>query len=236
MGAREYFRRSSLPNQLISKGESRARGFCTPLSVLRDHRRGKQRSGRQRCALYLRSLRAFARSRPAPPLFASMNSTPAASKARFTPQCRAPQLMYLTSPTQPRTSDNRAFLLSLGHLDVVSLDRLELEHRVNALDRQTALLHAFLPLARDHATYRLCWPPTSTCAFTRSVICSVFYSSRRACSRRQSCRPSGFGRNRIRWDSVDFAHGRTFTSPGPHTGGYPFHAWRPSLLRIGRAI
>ncbi len=84
MGAREYFRRSSLPNTLISKGESCARVFCTPLRVLRDHRRGKQRSGRQRCALYLRSLRAFARRRPAPPLFASMNSTPAASKARFT--------------------------------------------------------------------------------------------------------------------------------------------------------
>jgi hypothetical protein len=33
----------------------------------------------RRCALYLRSLRAFARRRPAPPLFASMNS-----KARFT--------------------------------------------------------------------------------------------------------------------------------------------------------
>ena len=33
------------------------------------------------------------------------------------------------------------------------LDGLELEHRVNALDRQTALLHAFLPLARDHATH-----------------------------------------------------------------------------------
>jgi hypothetical protein len=29
MGAREYFRR--LPNILISKGESCARGFCTPL-------------------------------------------------------------------------------------------------------------------------------------------------------------------------------------------------------------
>ena len=83
-GAREYFRRPSLPNQLISKGESCARGFCTPLSVLRDHRRGKQRSGRQRYALYLRSLRAFARRRPAPPLFESMNSTPTASKARFT--------------------------------------------------------------------------------------------------------------------------------------------------------
>ena len=33
------------------------------------------------------------------------------------------------------------------------LDGLELEQRVNALDRQTALLHAFLPLARDHATH-----------------------------------------------------------------------------------
>jgi hypothetical protein len=44
----------------------------------------KQRSGRQRCALYLRLLLAYARRRPAPPLFASMNSTPAASKARFT--------------------------------------------------------------------------------------------------------------------------------------------------------
>ena len=55
--------------------------------------------------------------------------------------------------TQPRTSDNRAFLVSLGHLDVILLDKLELEQGVNALDRQTALLHAFLPLARDHATY-----------------------------------------------------------------------------------
>ena len=34
------------------------------------------------------------------------------------------------------------------------LDGLELEQRVNALDRQTALLHAFLPLARDSETRR----------------------------------------------------------------------------------
>ena len=52
------------------------------------------------------------------------------------------QLELSRGSTQPRTSDNRAFLVSLGHLDVVSLDRLELEQRVNALDRQTALLHA----------------------------------------------------------------------------------------------
>jgi hypothetical protein len=32
--AREYFRGASLPNPLISKGESCAREFCTPLSVL----------------------------------------------------------------------------------------------------------------------------------------------------------------------------------------------------------
>ena len=66
-------------------------------------------------------------------------------------ECRAPQLMQLElsrGSTQPRTSDSRAFLVSLGHLDVVSLDKLELEQGVNALDRQTALLHAFLPLAR----------------------------------------------------------------------------------------
>ena len=63
------------------------------------------------------------------------------------------QLELSRGSTQPRTSDSRAFLVSLGRLDVVSLDGLELEHRVNALDRQTALLHAFLPLARDHATH-----------------------------------------------------------------------------------
>ena len=42
---------------------------------------------------------------------------------------------------------------SFGHLDVILLDKLELEQGVNALGRQTALLHAFLPLARDHATH-----------------------------------------------------------------------------------
>ena len=64
--------------------------------------------------------------------------------------------MYLElsrGSTQPRISDSRAFLVSLGRLDVVPLDGPELEQRVNALDRQTALLHAFLPLARDHATH-----------------------------------------------------------------------------------
>ena len=48
--------------------------------------------------------------------------------------------------THPRTSNSRAFLVSLGHLDVVSLDGRELEHRVNALDRQTAVAQRLLQL------------------------------------------------------------------------------------------
>jgi hypothetical protein len=67
-------------------------------------------------------------------------------------ECRAPQPMHtlasscLAVALSPGTSDNRAFLVSLGHLDVVSLDGLELEHRVNALDRETAIAQRLLQL------------------------------------------------------------------------------------------
>jgi hypothetical protein len=64
-------------------------------------------------------------------------------------ECRAPQLMHLElsrGSTHPRTSDSRAFLVSLGHLDVVLLDGLELQQWVDALDGQAAVAQCLLQL------------------------------------------------------------------------------------------